>query len=281
MKELTSRSLSGAVYVGLIILFTQYLPLSPLLVLFTVLGIPELFRLFDLPNEPSLKRLFFVGAIASLMPLTLLEFYLFDSDLFSFARPVIQKIQTEKVFAFIPFALIINLIYLLGRKNNQRGWALPFIYLVLPSILAIDFQLYKIQDLKINPVLVLFILLWSSDTFAYITGRLFGKNKIAPKISPGKTWEGAIGGTLITLTAAYVLHQNYLFDFIGITPFLIGVIVIVIAGIVGDLIESKLKRKKGIKDSGNLMPGHGGILDRLDSFLLAMPIAYIYFGLIL
>jgi len=129
--------------------------------------------------------------------------------------------------------------------------------------------------------IMLMVLVWSSDSWAYVAGKLFGKHKLAPTISPGKTWEGLIGGTILSgltgyLIVTYLLAPNG--GLIGSTEFhtftpLKGIILgiaVSIFGTMGDLFESSLKRKAGVKDSGNVLPGHGGMLDRFDAFLFAV-----------
>ncbi len=129
--------------------------------------------------------------------------------------------------------------------------------------------------------LMLMVLVWSSDSWAYVSGKLFGKHKLAPSISPGKTWEGLIGGTILTgitgfLFVTYVLEpnggligSNNFHTFNQIKGLILGIFVSIF-GTLGDLFESSLKRKAGVKDSGNVLPGHGGMLDRFDAFLFAI-----------
>jgi phosphatidate cytidylyltransferase len=119
--------------------------------------------------------------------------------------------------------------------------------------------------------MAVFILIWVSDTMAYLVGCKFGKHKIFERISPKKSWEGAIGGFVFTVTAA--AFGGYLFPKLGFEVWqwcVIGAMV-GIFGILGDFIESMFKRSAGVKDSGNLIPGHGGLLDRLDSFIFTIP----------
>jgi phosphatidate cytidylyltransferase len=125
-----------------------------------------------------------------------------------------------------------------------------------------------------SEVFLLFILIWSSDTFAYLAGKFFGKHKMMPKISPKKTWEGFVGGVILTVILSFFV-EKYFAEMRG-NWIVVGLLVSVFAPI-GDLVESKLKRNFGVKDSGNIIPGHGGILDRLDSFLICVPIVYLYF----
>lgn len=125
-------------------------------------------------------------------------------------------------------------------------------------------------------VFMLFVLIWSSDSFAYFAGRMFGKHKMAPTISPKKTWEGFIGGVVCTLILGFFIEQNM--PELRANWIIMGLLVSIFAPL-GDLVESQLKRTFGVKDSGNIIPGHGGVLDRLDSFIICAPVVYLYFVL--
>ena len=125
--------------------------------------------------------------------------------------------------------------------------------------------------------LSIFVFLWVNDSGAYCVGSLIGRHKLFPRISPGKSWEGSIGGAVFVLAAAYAI--SYFLDTKEMLamPVWLGLgLVVVIFGTWGDLVESLFKRTLGIKDSGNILPGHGGMLDRFDSSLLAIPAAVIY-----
>jgi phosphatidate cytidylyltransferase len=122
-------------------------------------------------------------------------------------------------------------------------------------------------------------IIWVNDSFAFLVGKNFGKNKLFPSVSPKKTIEGFLGGLIFSLIAAIIISKFNL-DFSMLNWMVIGVIVSVI-GTIGDLVESKFKRQAKIKDSGNIMPGHGGILDRLDSLLFAAPFVYLYINFII
>jgi phosphatidate cytidylyltransferase len=119
-------------------------------------------------------------------------------------------------------------------------------------------------------------LLWTSDTGAYLAGRSFGKHKLFERISPKKTWEGSIGGFILVTIVAYTLSHFELFDAIDTVDWLIVGALIVIFGTYGDLFESLLKRNLRIKDSGTILPGHGGVLDRFDGLFLAVPAVFFY-----
>lgn len=150
------------------------------------------------------------------------------------------------------------------------------IYAILPFSFALGLPSHDFtQEYSFGwEVFMLFVLIWSSDSFAYFAGRLFGKHKMAPKISPKKTWEGFAGGVIFTLILGYFIEQK-MPEMRG-NWMLIGFLVSIFAPL-GDLVESQLKRTFGVKDSGNIIPGHGGVLDRLDSFIICAPVVYLYF----
>jgi phosphatidate cytidylyltransferase len=118
------------------------------------------------------------------------------------------------------------------------------------------------------------LLIWANDTFAYFTGSLFGKHKILPSISPKKTWEGFFGGLIFALITAWML--SLYFHKLDLQQWLIVATIVVVFGTMGDFFESMIKRKAGVKDSGNILPGHGGILDRFDALLFCVPFVMVY-----
>ena len=120
-------------------------------------------------------------------------------------------------------------------------------------------------------------LVWSSDSWAYAAGKLFGRTKLAPSISPGKTWEGFLGGAVLTAVTSWAFNLyvlNSTSQFTDINAVLLGLFIATF-GTLGDLFESSLKRKAGLKDSGNIIPGHGGMLDRFDAFLFASVVIFL------
>lgn len=192
--------------------------------------------------------------------------------------------------AFIPYLLTIVYLFIselyTGGKDAIENWAhtmLGQMYIALPfsTVNVLAFQSSGGQTVFNNIVpLCVFIFLWTNDTGAYCSGSLFGKHKLFPRISPGKTWEGSIGGAVLVLAMAAAIH--FLFPHIeeelglSIWQWMGLGLVIVVFGTWGDLVESLFKRTLGIKDSGNILPGHGGMLDRFDSSLMAMPAAVVY-----
>jgi phosphatidate cytidylyltransferase len=127
-------------------------------------------------------------------------------------------------------------------------------------------------------VLGIILLIWASDVGAYLVGSLIGKHKLFERISPGKTWEGTIGAFILNIGCAFII-ANW-FPELALKHWIVISILVSVFGSIGDLVESMFKRQAGIKDSGKIMPGHGGILDRFDSLLFVSPFVYAYLSLI-
>ena len=183
------------------------------------------------------------------------------------------------LFAFVPMCFFMFTYKASGKQSTADiGKALlgP-IYIVIPLSMILHIDRYYPAKGYLW-IFFLLVVVFSSDTGAFYCGKLFGKHKLYKTISPGKTWEGAIGGVLCSIIAAlWFLHLMPQFQ---ISPgLLILVVVLSVAGQIGDLVESMLKRNHGIKDSGSILPGHGGILDRIDGLLFAIPVLYGYINL--
>ena len=209
------------------------------------------------------------------LPLVALVYYKFSTRFFGFG--FYYNFNLSEVLAL---SLILIAVITLFRFANELYYdevklIFTVIYTALPFGFALGLPKYSINDNSFSwEVFLLFVLIWSSDSFAYFTGRLFGKHKMAPKISPKKTWEGFAGGVFFTLILGYFIEQKFP-DLRG-NWIVVGLLVSIFAPL-GDLVESQLKRTFGVKDSGNIIPGHGGVLDRLDSFIIATPVVYLYF----
>ena len=202
---------------------------------------------------------------------------------FGFAYIGIAPGQNEILipFLFLIIYLMIAELYL-KRKNPLHNIAYTMMsqmYIALPfaalNILAFHTSLTGSAS-EYNPILPLsiFVFTWINDTGAYCTGVLFGKHRLFERISPKKSWEGSIGGGVFSTIAAVIMAHFFPFMPLGVW---IGLgLTVVVFGTWGDLTESLLKRTLGIKDSGNILPGHGGMLDRFDSTLMAVPASVIY-----
>lgn len=188
---------------------------------------------------------------------------------------------TEGYLYFFAATFLLGICELY-RKHTHAFQNLAFgiyvlFYLTLPFTLLIYFPYLCNGEWQPDIVFFPFLLVWFNDTFAYLFGSRFGKHKLFPRISPKKSWEGAIGGGVITLAAGLLLVPYI--NGLGITDAVAISLIVVVFGTVGDLIESMFKRCIEIKDSGNIMPGHGGMLDRLDSILFALPVIFVYLKL--
>ena len=207
---------------------------------------------------------------------------------FGFAYLGVMPGQTEILipYLFLIIYLLVSELYL-KKKNPLNNWA----YAMMSQIyIALSFAMLNVlayhsignegelsnYQVQYNPILPLsiFIFTWINDTGAYCTGMLFGKHRLFERISPKKSWEGSIGGGVFSIIAAIVMAHY--FPFMPISIWIGLALTVVIFGTLGDLTESLLKRTIGIKDSGNILPGHGGMLDRFDSTLMAVPAAVVY-----
>jgi len=201
----------------------------------------------------------------------------------TFAANAMGLIAAEGLLAVIPFIFLLFIIELWRNKTN------PFINIAMSLVGVIYISLpLGLMMYFFNPVVVsginhygivlgFLLVLWLNDTGAYFTGSLIGKHKLFERVSPGKTWEGSAGGALFALLTAWGL--SYIFRQLDVTQWMILAIIIVLTGTLGDLVESMLKRSLGIKDSGNIIPGHGGMLDRFDAVLLSAPFVFVYLAL--
>jgi len=265
MNELVKRTLSGVVYVAVILAAFYGVQYSAwgLVVLFSLFyfwGAWELSRLLHLHRGAFLLLAFvfwavFMAAYSGLwtLPAGFLTLLLSGASLLLFAGWLIGMGSSRWT------SLTTALTYLGGVS-----------YLFLPFMFVLSFP---------DIALFVLIILWMYDSFAYLTGKYLGKHKLAPAISPGKTIEGLVGGLILSLVAFALLKPvlsriplppRFIADMglISGTKGYWAVVLIILAGTAGDLFESWLKRRAGVKDSGHLIPGHGGILDRLDSFLM-------------
>lgn len=178
--------------------------------------------------------------------------------------------------------LIPIIIFFIGTMQKKTAIHASFsslatiVYVSIPlGCLMSLYMLYKSEALATNIPLALILLIWTNDTMAYITGSFIGKTPFSA-ISPKKTWEGTIGGVVFTVIGVVLLNYLNWLPGLSLQDWIILALCASIIGTAGDLFESKLKRLANIKDSGNIMPGHGGALDRFDSLLVALPFAFCY-----
>lgn len=271
MTDLLKRSITGAVFVLVMItmICVSIYSLAALLLFILITASIEYANLMGLNS-----RLFMF--ITLILPASLIFIITFCVRL-----ELLDK-------SFIIWSLLFGISFppvIISRKSENNFYNSVFkifgayIYLVLPLSLSLYLVNYSSYSYESGLLISVLALIWVYDTFAYLTGSILGKHKIIPSISPKKSWEGVIGGYLFMIPFAYFLSKKLLNGY----PFYIIIImclIIVVAGTTGDFFESYLKRRAGVKDSGNLLPGHGGILDRFDSFLFIITPIFIFLKLI-
>ena len=273
MKNFIVRTITGVFFVAAIVVsFLNPMAMAFLFALVTGLTIWEFCGLVN--ERPFVQVNQFISTVAGV--------YLF----LAMAGHCSGFVNTDTVF--IPY--LITIIYLLiaelylKAKDPINNWAytmLPQLYIALPFSMLNVLAFPQTGHYSFVLPLSVFVFLWMNDTGAYCVGSLLGRHKLFPRVSPGKSWEGSIGGGLLVIGVAvliwYLLEQHLP----GESQFTVwhwaGLgLTVVVFGTWGDLVESLLKRTLGIKDSGNILPGHGGMLDRFDSSLLAIPAAVVY-----
>ena len=188
---------------------------------------------------------------------------------------------SERTFQILFLILGLWSIYEMWKLRKGKTKLVAILIVVIPFFII---QLFGMTDtnypeMPFNPsiILLMFVLTWTFDSFAYLVGKKFGKNKILPSISPKKSWEGFFGGYLFCILASslsFFLFKEY-FNHISTLSYTLITIILPFSATTGDFIESFYKRKAGVKDSGTIIPGHGGILDRMDAFLITIPVIYI------
>lgn len=276
MNNLIQRSITGILFVVLLIGGILYSPFTfgLLFALITGLSLWEFARLVNSKKDVSVNP--FITTMGGVL--------LF---LASFCYCYCTEASDARIF--IPYLLILIYLFVseLYRKQSSplNNWAYSFlsqIYVALPFALLCVLAFQRNTDLSesspvsFNAILPLsvFIFNWSNDTGAYCTGMLFGKHRLFARISPKKSWEGSIGGGVISILVSLVMA--HFFSVLTAAQWVGFALTVVVFGTWGDLVESLMKRQLGIKDSGNILPGHGGMLDRFDSTLLAVPAVVLY-----
>ena len=189
---------------------------------------------------------------------------------------------SEATFSLLFAVLGIVSIYEMWKLRKGKTKVLAFLYVLIPFFIIQLFgntdHDYPNSPFDPSHILFMFVLTWTFDTFAYLFGVRFGKTKIMPSVSPKKSWEGFVGGFIFTIISAY-LTVSYL-PSIELNHAIVISIFLPFTATLGDFIESHYKRQAGVKDSGDFIPGHGGMLDRMDAFMITIPVLYIYVHII-
>ena len=292
MNETLKRAISGAIYITLLIASILYSNESFFILfgLFLLIAVYEFCALVQINKIiPIIFAFLFYGSI------TLVCFYkkLVQEILYSITNKSYQ-LSFDSNFLYqilLAITLIISIkcIHFLFSdgiqeisKSNKIIYLLGYVILPFFFITKISFG---INEYNPKIIIGLFIIIWTNDTFAYIVGKSIGKHKLLERISPKKTIEGFLGGILFSILAGVLISKFYIkpspaFSEKSIQIWVTIAIIAAVIGTLGDLIESKFKRIAGVKDSGKIMPGHGGILDRLDSVIFVAPFVFLFYQIL-
>ena len=265
-SSLITRTITGLLY-GLALILSLLINYYTFYIFFfmvLILGLKEFYQLVEKKDVKPQKSLGFVMSIG-----------LYVSSYIIYINEKMNYLTLNLVLALTFLIFVVELF-----RNKEISFVnigitiLGVIYVALPlsllTFLAFDTNNQYSYDL----ILSLFILVWLSDIGGYFAGINFGKHKLLERISPKKTWEGVAGGLVLCIIGSCILSQ--FFPIMSSYMWLVLGVLICVSSVIGDLIESMLKRSVNIKDSGNILPGHGGILDRFDSVLFVIPIVYIF-----
>lgn len=263
MNSTLTRAISGAVYIVLLISATFYSSNSFLL----FFGILLLIAVSEFCKLVNLKNIVPMLIAAGLFILCNLSYTIKTNDILILLATLLVSIKA--------------LFFLFDKKNKPVDSLSKYVYLIgyiiLPFVLITKIPFVE-NSYNPNIILSIFILIWVNDTFAFLVGKTFGKHKLFEKVSPKKTIEGFVGGFIFSIVAGIILAQ-----FLMLQSYIHWIFIAVLAsvfGTLGDLVESKFKRIANVKDSGTIMPGHGGVLDRLDSIIFVAPIVFLFYQII-
>ncbi|BFM44562.1 phosphatidate cytidylyltransferase [Flavobacterium sp. CFS9] len=291
MNETLKRTISGAVYIALLltsILFST----ESFIILFGIFLIIATYEFCNLVGINKIFSILFVSLFYSTV--ALISFYKTETENYiskTIKENIIITVDTEKLFsALLLITLIVSVkcIVFLFDDTQIISKASKYVYLLgyvtLPFLFITKIS-FGIKDYNPKIIIGLFVLIWTNDTFAYLVGKSMGKHKLFERISPKKTIEGFLGGVVFAAFAGFLISKLYIqpkadFSSKSILIWMIIALIVSIFGTIGDLIESKFKRVAGVKDSGSIMPGHGGVLDRLDSVIFVAPIIFLFYQIL-
>ena len=295
MKNFITRTITGVLFV--LVIITCFLRPQAMVLLFALVTGLTVWEFTGLVNERGATQLKY-AQFPSDPVVKINRFISTAAGVFLFVSMAGFCMKLAGPEIFIPYLLTVLYLFVseLFTQNSDpvNDWAYTMMsqmYIALPysCVCMLAFQEDNVSGIPLYNMLLplsIFFFLWTNDTGAYCTGSLIGKHKLFPRVSPGKSWEGSIGGGVLVLIVAAILSyidQNALLISFGAIP--TGLVlwqwlglglVVVIFGTLGDLVESLFKRTIGVKDSGDILPGHGGMLDRFDSSLMAFPAAVVY-----
>jgi phosphatidate cytidylyltransferase len=270
LKDIYTRTLTGIVFLIVVLGSIILDPLAFFIVFsfFTFVGLREFYGLSrkDQKNKNNIEYYVFGILIYILIGLS-----------------GIGYIDVRNT-AFIFVIFFLQIAFEIFRKDNPDWKNIStsltgYIYVAVPfGLMNSLFYTGAINEPRYGILIGIFLVIWTSDVFAYLVGSMIGKHRLFERISPKKSWEGSFGGLIMAMIAGYIL-SIYVTQ-LSVLEWMILTLIIVVSGTIGDLVESLLKRNAGVKDSGTIFPGHGGVLDRFDSIIFATPMVFVYLNLI-
>jgi len=268
-NSLLQRITTGAAFVAIIIAALLYNAYAS----FVVFGVAMYFTLIEFLQMSASRTI--SKTHVNLLKILMMGIY---AATYLYA---VGTLTISPLYWLIPFFIILAITEMFNKGedtfHNISTAVLGLVYIILPFSL-VNIMINMGGEFNGLILLIVFFLIWINDSFAYLFGVSLGKHRLCERISPKKSWEGFIGGGVMTLTlsalAAHFYFQDISLEIMGLA------VIVVLFGTLGDLFESQLKRHFGVKDSGTALPGHGGFLDRLDSFLFIIPIAIVYLQII-
>jgi len=292
MNETLKRAISGAVYIALLLTSILFSTES----FITLFGVFLIITIYEFSNIVNLNKVFSIlfGTLIY-SSIILVSHYnkqstKFLNETFNTNISLETNIkQLDLILLAITIVVSIKCIIFLFYDSVQKvSTSSKYLYLLgyitLPFVFIVKIS-FGTNDYNPKIILGLFVLIWTNDTFAYLVGKSMGKHKLFERVSPKKTIEGFLGGVVFAAFAGFLISKLYIqpkpeFSNTSILIWTIIALIVSIFGTIGDLIESKFKRIAGIKDSGSIMPGHGGILDRLDSVIFVAPIIFLFYQIL-
>ncbi len=270
MKDITTRTIYGALFVAILIGSILLHPFAFLSVIgvAVLIGMYEFVRLFYREDSAGKHLVFYIAGFVTYL-------------IIAFAGLKVIPFGAIVYLVLIPFVLMA---FELFRREGASWQHLTvyfggLVYLAVPfGMMNALFYINKAETAYPGVLIALFVLVWANDVFAYLSGTFFGKHKLFPSVSPKKSWEGSIGGLVFTALFAVLIYS--VSKELNLRDWLLLALLVSVLSTIGDLSESLLKRNCGVKDSGRLIPGHGGILDRFDAVLFVTPFVYFYFTVV-
>lgn len=292
MNETLKRSISGAIYIVLLLASILFSTES----FFILFGIFLLIAISEFCNLTQVNKVLpLIAAFLVYTTITLISHYntLTTTTINDYLGTNIEiTINIEQLnIILLATTLVVSIKCILflfydsvQKISTSSKYLYLFGYITLPFVFITKIS-FGIKDYNPKIIIGLFLLIWTNDTFAYIVGKSIGKHKLLERISPKKTIEGFLGGIIFAIFAGYLISKYYInpkpeFSQQSILIWTSIAAIVGIFGTIGDLIESKFKRIAGVKDSGNIMPGHGGVLDRLDSVIFVAPIIFLFYQIL-